>query len=309
MLPAPSVCRCFPAASEAAIMTLLLMALARFPLKIVKLQALGLRPRPCVHSPVCQLFTCKTRVALTFNEQNVGAKSLLGHRPPLQSYFQTVPWQKERSPNGLFPASLCFNTEVAHATGLQRGYVMLYRDMALAGNHSGIRGENVHILSIRKSRNAAITIPAGEVIHKPDTTDTHINSSYRERKGGRESSVSCCWGDNTVLLEAKKPFFHPSWVGRLIPELTSTWEPPLCSLSQQLGMSFYSAWAGRLSLSNLCTSFTACASSVLVNYGLPHFSPSEILSVLPTTVLISVSCSALTGDKWSVSWSTTLTSS
>lgn len=46
---------------------------------------------------------------------------------------------------------------------------------------------------------------------------------------------------------------------------------------------------------------------VLVNYGLPHFSPSEIPFVLCTTILLSVACSALTGDKWSVSWFTTLT--
>lgn len=47
--------------------------------------------------------------------------------------------------------------------------------------------------------------------------------------------------------------------------------------------------------------------SILVNYGLPRFSPSEIPFVLSTTMLLSVSHSALTGDKWSVSWFTTLT--
>lgn len=36
LVPLPSVCRCFPAASEAAIMTLLLPTLERFPLKIVQ---------------------------------------------------------------------------------------------------------------------------------------------------------------------------------------------------------------------------------------------------------------------------------
>lgn len=36
LLPVPSVCRCFPAAPEAAIMTLLLTTLERFPLKIVQ---------------------------------------------------------------------------------------------------------------------------------------------------------------------------------------------------------------------------------------------------------------------------------
>lgn len=49
------------------------------------------------------------------------------------------------------------------------------------------------------------------------------------------------------------------------------------------------------------------SSSILVNYDLPHFSPSEVPFVLSTTMLLSVSHSALTGDKWSVSWFTTLT--
>lgn len=133
--------------------------------------------------------------------------------------------------------------------------------------------ENVHVLSVGKSRNAAVTIPAGAVIHKPDTTDTGINSSYTERKGGREPPVSCCWGYNTVLLEANKPFFHPCWVGRLIPELTSTWEPPLCSLSQQLGLSFYSAWAGRLSLTNLYFIHCLChkGSAILLLSPVSHY--------------------------------------
>jgi len=47
--------------------------------------------------------------------------------------------------------------------------------------------------------------------------------------------------------------------------------------------------------------------TVLVNHSLPHFSPSEIPFVLRTTMLLIVACSALTGDKWSVSWFTTLT--
>lgn len=60
---------------------------------------------------------------------------------------------------------------------------VLYRDMALAGNYSGTKGEKLHVLSVGKSRNVAVTVHATEVIHKPATKDRGISSSYRERKG------------------------------------------------------------------------------------------------------------------------------
>lgn len=88
----------------------------------LKLQVLGgeVECRLSVHSLLCQLSPCKTRAALTCDEQDVGAKSLLGHWQPLQSYFQTTPWEKKRSPNCLFPTSICFNIEAACAMGYMR---------------------------------------------------------------------------------------------------------------------------------------------------------------------------------------------
>lgn len=66
-----------------------------------------------VHSLLCQLSPYKTRAALTYDEQDVGTKSPLGHWQPLQSYFQTKPWEKRRSADCLFSTGISFNIEAA----------------------------------------------------------------------------------------------------------------------------------------------------------------------------------------------------
>lgn len=122
---------------------------------------------------------------------------------------------------------------------------VLYRDMALAGNCSGTKGENMHVLHVGKSRNVAVTVHAGEVIHKPATTETAISSSCRERKGQGESLVSCCWGDHWqqhCSPQGQWAPFSPMLGGKtnyrinismgdssLLPQSTPQTEPVLCT--------------------------------------------------------------------------------
>lgn len=117
----------------------------------------------------------------------------------------------------------CFQLEHASTSKqtVTHGAV-LYRDMALTVIYSGTKGENMHIFSVGKSRNAAVTVHARKVIHKPANTNTGSSSPYRERK---ERNPLCLVSGmiintTTILLGANEPLFPPCWLGRLIPELT-----------------------------------------------------------------------------------------
>lgn len=127
LLPVPSVCRCFPAVSEATIMTLLLMTLEWFPLKLVQVHlhsSSGVKQKAGSVFPACSASCCHAKwAALTQDEQDVGTKSLLGHWQPLQRYFQAMPGEKRRPPNSLFPISLCSNIEAACVLWGMWGYI------------------------------------------------------------------------------------------------------------------------------------------------------------------------------------------
>lgn len=64
--------------------------------------------------------------------------------------------------------------------------------MALAGNCSGTKGENV--LSVGKSSNAAVTINAGEVIrNQPPQIQVLAHSTGKGEEVVWEHLASCCW--------------------------------------------------------------------------------------------------------------------
>lgn len=140
LLPVPSVCRCFPAVSETTIMTLLLMTLEWFPLKIVEVHLHSssggeAERRLSAPSLLCQLLPCKTRAALTQDEQDVGTQSLLGHwQPLLPKIFPSYAWGEREATKSLVSNQLM----PQHWSSLCRGVCedTFYRDIILAGNYS-----------------------------------------------------------------------------------------------------------------------------------------------------------------------------
>jgi len=163
-------------------MTLLLMTLERFPLKIVQghlsFSTGGeVECASCLHNLLCQLSACKTRAALSYVMSGMWEpNNRLGTGSPCKAISKTCFGKKKRSLTCLFPANICSEieetcfmeyTQVYTHTHTHIYIYILHGDMALPENHlrtkTQKRAKTCNVHSVVKSRNTAITVQAEEM--------------------------------------------------------------------------------------------------------------------------------------------------
>lgn len=192
---APRVGRCFPAVSEVAIMTSLLMTLERFPLKTdqghLSFSTGGeVECASCLHNLLCQLSACKTRAALSHVMSGMWElNNCLGTGSPCKAIFKTCFGKKERSLTCLFPANICF--EIEEACFME--YSEVYTDNITWGHGTGwkpLKNRNqkackdMQCLQRWEKQECSNNCSnrRNGIIHRPATTDTGIKLYYMERK-------------------------------------------------------------------------------------------------------------------------------